>query len=1015
SGATGVSLFVTQQVFVAPTSAEGAVKISVRVCGVTGLAAEAGDGADSGGGSGRYRFTVRGLGRHLPVLGVSAPTTPALDLNCTRGSTGEVVTSVDVSGGGSSGGRGDSALVAAVMAAVKAVAANDGAGEEAEEGDGGDVADAAAAVVASATVGNSHGNSVSACTVPLHQHTPNCAPNSPAPSRCPGPDSSTGAVHWSQEPASAAASYAEADTEAEAEAEAEAASDADAPAAFAPKTDAAVCQYELTVAGLGAGRRGSGGMSAVSGPLLLQLELWQDNCRLLASTPLLVLPPSLSGIASELQGLLQLQQGLQMEEEAYAKSAAGAAAATVPAAGDASGSSADQLVTDMGMWLEFVHDALLVAQMEGAAAAATAAATAPQPSDGVDGGSDATDQRQRRRWRLLETILEADSSAILSGSLDLRSDVLEQRRRLPEFAAAMLRTGMDLLEALTSYGSGTLVEHLLADFRSLGYGAAEVWTVAAAASADDAGSDGTDLSLLHIAAMSGDVVTLRAVAELATEAAITSASDGDGDRSPWLLRDGDGRTPLHLLAAAAGNSGAATAAAAALEWALSRGGHVVRSAWVDAHDRYGLTPAHVLAGAGAAAAAAAARKTSRAASRAGHCPLTEASSPRLDLNQAHLQKQMTSALKSPGSTMSGAAGHILPFVGVEREMLTRVESSVSPRIGCTEESFQGPVAAADPTPRGGRGKKHMCQSVAATAGEIVQEEGVEEVTKAPCESARITTAEAWKCGHRKWAEMVALLRSSLRGFDVCGGRKSSLRGGQGSMMEDIEPQYQAYVSRRTLALAQAWVILHLMLLASAVRRLLADGRQHELAAALLYSSGHMMMLAVLRAVPGFRLYLAHRGFWWVLTAGLRTTSKVVQLLGWVPLPEATLKYVKGGATLVSDCVLPALFEPCPLPWAALILVYDFFVTTAVYLRIGYAADLSSALLSAAFKCCVSYTIRLAMDLMHRSSFLSGAARHRGCGESAAGEGKQPQGSPQSTACSSVPPAAWHTPCKHKLE
>ncbi|GIL42143.1 hypothetical protein Vafri_205 [Volvox africanus] len=861
SAPAGVSLYVTQQVFDAPTSAEEALKVFVRVRGVMELGAEVGDVALSGSGSsssGRYDFTVRGLGRHFPVLGVSVPTTPALDLTYTIGSTGEIVTSMDVNNSCNSRGRGGPALMAAVASAVMAVATADGAGEATRHGNGGD-ADAAPAVVASVTVANSQSNNVSAtaCSVSRHQHTPHRVPFSPAPSGGPasdcGPDGSDRPppIHWPQElpppplvqePPPVHCSAAD--------------TDADAPAAAFPMTDAAVCHYELTVAGLGAGHRGGGGayVGAASGPLLLQLELWQDSSRLLASKPLLVLPPSLSGIASELQGLVQLQQGLQVEvDEADVKSAAATkAVGTVTSAGDAGGSSADQLVTDMGMWLEFVHDALLVAKMEGVGlvGSTVAAATEPQPPDGaVGGGGDAADQRHRRSQLLHpESCSDVDSNVILPGSLDLRSDVLEQRRCRPEFSAAMLRTGLDLLEAMTSYGSGTLVEHLLADFQSLGYGAAEVWAAAAAASSADVGGDDTDLSLLHLAAMSGDVMTLRAVADLAAEAAATSASVGDGDGSPWLLRDGDGRTPLHLLAAAAGNGSAVTSAVAAMEWVLDSGSHVVCSAWLDARDRYGFTPAEVLA-----AAAAATSKTSRAADVGDHCPLAEASSPWQELNQTRLPKQMASAPTSSYLTTAGAAGLIPPFAGAEGEVLTGINNSINQSaICCTENTSRGPVAAADTKPQGALGEKTVCQSVAAPARETVQEEDVEEETRALCGPATAATSEYWKHGHQNWAEAVALLWASLRGFDACGDTKYSLHGGEMeySMVEYDEVQYQAYVSHRTLGLAQGWVILHLLLLASAIRRLLVDGRPHELSAPLLYSSGHMMMLVVLRAVPG---------------------------------------------------------------------------------------------------------------------------------------------------------------------
>ncbi|GLC45640.1 hypothetical protein PLESTB_001789100 [Pleodorina starrii] len=897
-----VGLSLAQQILVAPTTVGEAVKISVRTHGLPDLATAAAE-EDGDGDGGRYAFAVRGLGRYLPVLGVPAPTTPALASVSAFGSAPGGGVAVNSVGDDAGGPRASTAFAAAVVAAAAVAAAaatgeeNDGEGEDGAGAGSCDAdADAAAAGVAAAG-----GAADAAAPAPHRFHQPTA--------RIRTVRSAAVAVRGPREAASSSSSAA--------------AALAAAPAAAEPVT---ACQYELTVAGLGADRA-AGTAAAAASPLLLQLELWQESRRLVVSKPLLLLPPSLSGLAAELGELVRLQQVLQQqqeeeeeEEEEEGEDQEGVAEAGVAPDGGASGSSADQLVSDVGMWLEFVHDAVRVTEATEQPPPATAPQL-PRPADGGGGGGGGGGAR---------------GVVLLPGSVDLRVEVLAHRRAQHGFAAASLRTGLGLLEAAVQYGSGRLVEHLLADFRALGYGAAEVWAAAAAAAAAANGAAVEASSLLHLAAASGDVATLRAVVELADAAAAAASGGGidGGGGSCWWLRDGDGLTPLHLLAAAAaaawdGDGGAGTrggyasaaaaasGAAEALEWALARGGEGALGAWREARDQYGLTPAGVLATMEAAAA-----------------PPPEGAAPRPEPLGARLRKLLPPTGTHPPAVPSpppyASFAHALAEVVRSRSL----QDEAPPDWAADEGGGQGGSS-------GGGGGEGLAAAQAAGASVSCNAPGL------------------WARCRRRAVGTAALLWASLAGFDA------------GSVGADCtEAQYQVYVSRRTLTLAQGWVVLHLLLTASAVRRLLADGRRHEVAAPLLYSSGHLLMLVVMRAVPGFRLYLSFRGAWWFAVSCLRISAKLAQLVGLVALPQSTARYVRGGATLVADCVLPALFEPCPLPYALVFNLYDFCVSTVLYLRIGYAADLHCALLRAAFKCGLALCLRLAADLAHRAAFVN---------------------------------------------
>ncbi|GFR44987.1 hypothetical protein Agub_g6295, partial [Astrephomene gubernaculifera] len=476
-----VQLTLAKQVLVAPAAAGEQVRIAVRA---HGLPYDVSDDMDAG----RYTFVVRGLGRHFPVLGVAAPTTPTNLLlygDCSRSSYDD-----SAAGGLSSVDGGVAAKSAAAAAGLayayeKSIAA--AAAESAGEGSGG-------------------GESRS-CRDILPRATP------PAHS------------------------------------------------------------FELTVGGLGGG--GGGRSSSPTGPLRLQVELWYDNTRMIASKSVLLLPSYDAELAELVQDLIRRQVCVEERETAAAVEVAAAAVAATDDAGADAGT--DALVSDLAMWFEFMHDTLEVAAAESAAAnaeaaaeAATAAAAAAEPCSHPQHPANGHPAQQPTA-----ASTAAAPAVILPGSIDLREEVLAARRRHPAFAGCMLDVGLGLLESAVGLGCSGMAARFMGNFVVLGYGVAEVWHAVAG---------GAATSLLHSAAASGDAATLRLVAAWAAE---VDAGAGEGDRSvdaasgvgdggSWWSRDSDGLTPLHLLTTVCfddRNGGDADSAAAeaaeALEWVLS--------------------------------------------------------------------------------------------------------------------------------------------------------------------------------------------------------------------------------------------------------------------------------------------------------------------------------------------------------------------------------------------------------------------------------------------------------------
>ncbi|KAG2454525.1 hypothetical protein HYH02_000372 [Chlamydomonas schloesseri] len=518
--------------------------------------------------------------------------------------------------------------------------------------------------------------------------------------------------------------------------------------------------FELSVAGLGhscSSRLQQHHQPLLPGPQLLQLELWRDGARVqIASKPLLLLPAGEGTLAAELQRLVALQDELDMQEAEAAAAVAAAGGAVQAAMPSAGPSSADQLVSDLGQWLEFVHAEVQLS----AAAAAAASAAAPEPSEGEP------------------------AAVLLSGSVDLRGQVLAVRRAASGYSGAMLCLGMELLEAAVELRSDVLAGCVMDGFGALGYSIPEVW----------ASMGEIDCSELGAAA--------------------SAPAAGEGVRMPVLL-----------ALAKAVDDGALTALVQ--EWA------------------------------------------SQAAAAAAHgiavVPAGEA--------------QLEPAVAGPSGTHAA---------------------------NC-------PPSAAVAAPQCAR------------------------------------TASQSRTAYRP-------LHSSLLGF------------ADGA----AEARYQQFLSQRSATSGASWVGVHMMLLAAAVSRLAADGRLAlDLPAAALFSSAYVIMSVLLlanRLRPG--LLARHRVACWVMTSMLRSSAKLLQLVGWVLVPPSTLTHVRAGTTLVADCVLPSAFEPLPAPVVLLVSLWDVVLCTAFYRHIGHEPAVGAAV----FKFCLSLLVRLSVDIMYRTQFVRSEAR-----------------------------------------
>eukprot|EP00198_Chlamydomonas_reinhardtii_P010406 XP_001699743.1 predicted protein [Chlamydomonas reinhardtii] len=495
-----VQLWVTRQVMLAPAAAGQPLQLSVRVSGLPALgntsaplaaheqaqAAGAGRRAQGGGAAGAvvdgpvssYAFAVRSLGRYLPVHGVPAPMTPP----AAGAPTGEPQAgAAHVTRPGSPGLTGFAASAPGVGCPASPPRTTSAGGLRCSSG----------LLPTSAFV--------TEAGLPSGRSSSNGSPVSGA----------SAADLEAAVQAAAAASAPSTGTGTGEEAAVQQAGALRSPSPVNPDG----C-FELSVAGLGPAAAAAAATAGSSrphewqpGPQLVQLELWRDGARVqVASKPLLLLPPGEAALAAELQRLVALQDELSQENGMAAAAAAVAGSALQPPGP----SPADQLVSDLGQWLEFVHAELQLSSVP-------AAAAAPQPAEA-----------------------QSPPPVLLRGSVDLRDQVLGMRRAAPGYGSSMLCLGMELLEAAVQLRSSTLAGTVMACFGALGYSVAEVW----------ASLGEVDTSEVEAGAVAqGEAREAGAAARLPVLLALVEATGGDADVA-GLVQDWAAQAALAAAASA---------------------------------------------------------------------------------------------------------------------------------------------------------------------------------------------------------------------------------------------------------------------------------------------------------------------------------------------------------------------------------------------------------------------------------------------------------------------------------
>ncbi|KXZ41125.1 hypothetical protein GPECTOR_760g925 [Gonium pectorale] len=439
----------------------------------------------------------------------------------------------------------------------------------------------------------------------------------------------------------------------------------------------------------------------------------------------------------------------------------------------------------------------------------------------------------------------------------------------------------------------------MAGFRALGYSVAEVWSAVAG------GGGGGGPTLLHAAASSGDVPTLRMVAAWA------AAAGGGG--SVWALADGDGVTPLHVLAARA-------TSADAVEWALAAGGDGARAVWSEAADARGLTPAELAAG-----------------RRVGWTDVIQ----RLLVAQAHAER-------TAEAITAARAGPSVAGTGPPPPALSRLH------VRTTDRTADAAVTILGGGGSGGGGASTVVPAASGAGEAAASPRGARTPAQDLPTTATTTTTAAASPPPRSTAAS-AVAAALACGFPSAG----------------LESRYQAFLTARSAGPARGWAVLHGLMLVAALARLAAEGQGRDCVAAIAYSAPYLVLAVLLFSTS---LYASHRSTCWAAVGLARAAYKAAQVAGLLPSPAITARFVRSGATTLTDAVLPALFEPYPLRAALLIVLYDTIATAAYYRSIGYAPAAATAAMHAATKGAIAAALRLVVDAAHRAAFLRALLR-----------------------------------------
>ncbi|KXZ42733.1 hypothetical protein GPECTOR_121g433 [Gonium pectorale] len=667
----------------------------------------------------------------------------------------------------------------------------------------------------------------------------------------------------------------------------------------------------------GAGGGGGGGAGSAAA---VRLEL----CGGLPANGLLVIECKVGKLLSNWRPVLVTDDPLLAAEVSSAlgrcspATSSSGATATGGAGGadvDCEAPNGDDLLSDLGLWLDFVEvlglggGAASAAEPAGAVvAAAVAEAVVVEPEGGAGEGAGG----------------EAQAGGVVRDEprfLDLGRG-LAALYATEHYRSHMAGLAVSLLEYAVDRGwthtAGTLVRQLLA--------AGVPWP-------ELLGRCSGGLTLLHRAVRSGAGEMVRLVVALGEQhgtpfdwQAVSSAiHDTGGGEEGGEGGDADadaGVTPLHLAAALPDGGRLAERILSEYEAACRL--------WGTARDAHGQRPVDC-------------------ARASGHLHLADGAW----LTGGATGRRAATSAAAAAALAAAATGHVSAVRGPADSGVSDAATSSLGRnlgFGCAGNSTSG----------------GSCSSLGACSAAVLATAGSAQPATPAAAAAAAALSLSAACRVRP-----AALRAAAAAVAACAARlwcgwlRPLLSALVAPLVNDrtSEAAYVRAVGSRHLLWMCGYSLYQVSLVVAVAGRMIKEGRPHEMLGMLMFVAPHALSAGLLCA--NCRAWLAGREALAAAVTVTRTLAKLWPVLGLLPYPHSSRIYMACGLDVLLEGLVPAFFEQTRAPLALALRSLEGFVTGLLYHRLGVVPDPAVAVLYALSWALAAGLLTATLDVHHR--------------------------------------------------
>ncbi|KAG2446796.1 hypothetical protein HYH02_008356 [Chlamydomonas schloesseri] len=189
---------------------------------------------------------------------------------------------------------------------------------------------------------------------------------------------------------------------------------------------------------------------------------------------------------------------------------------------------------------------------------------------------------------------------------------------------------------------------------------------------------------------------------------------------------------------------------------------------------------------------------------------------------------------------------------------------------------------------------------------------------------------------------------------------------------ESERRYLTAVGAAYVTWSCCYLVYQMSMVSGVAGRMVKETRAHEMTGMLIFFTPHVISAALL--CINYAAWLRRREGLAVAVTLTRSSAKLLPVLGLLPYPHSSAKYMTWAMDVVLEGVVPAFFEQMRGPLALAVRAVEGVATGLLYHRLGVVASLPGALAYALAWTLGSGLLTALLDVRHRALMARGRLR-----------------------------------------